>query len=377
MSQQTTWKQTDAADPEDIFDIIQPLGEGAYGMVYKALDKRDGELVAIKIMPLEVEAGSMEKEIQLLRSCKSPYIVNFCGAYIKDDNIWLAMEYCGAGAVLDLMRVTGKNLTEKQIQIVMRESLKGLEYLHSKKLVHRDIKAGNVLLNHKGACKLADFGVAKDTNNPNDYAKTTIGTPYWMAPEVFGKGKYNTKADIWSLGITAIEMATGKPPHADKAPLQVIFLIPKRDAPNLPEDEDHWSDDFRDFISSCLIKDPLKRPTAKELQQHTWIKNAGNISILQSWVYQTMPLLDKWRQQQREMEINNGMNTAMSVTPDPMNNNNNNNNEYVDEFDGSTMITPNVDDDTDDDNNSEPFDGATMIGGYDINEKKKNLKSTR
>ena len=126
-------------------------------MVYKALDKRDGELVAIKIMPIEVEAGSMEKEIQLLKSCNSEYIVNFRGSYIKDNNIWLAMEYCGAGAVLDLMRVTGENLKEIQIQIVMRESLKGLIYLHSKNLVHRDIKAGNVLLNHKGQCKLGMF----------------------------------------------------------------------------------------------------------------------------------------------------------------------------------------------------------------------------
>merc|ERR1719384_2198083 len=112
MSHQASfWNKTASqTDPEDIFDIIQPLGEGAYGMVYKAMDKRDGELVAIKIMPLEVESGSMDKEIQLLKSCKSPYIVNFRGAYIKEEMIWIAMEYCGAGSVLDLMKVTGKNL---------------------------------------------------------------------------------------------------------------------------------------------------------------------------------------------------------------------------------------------------------------------------
>ena len=105
-------------------------------------------------MPMEMESGSMQKEINLLKSCNSPYVVSFRGSYIKDENIWLAMEYCGAGAVLDLMRVTGENLTEDQIQIVMRESLKGLQYLHSRKIVHRDIKAGNVLLNYRGACKL-------------------------------------------------------------------------------------------------------------------------------------------------------------------------------------------------------------------------------
>eukprot|EP01084_Bolivina_argentea_P297582 512694_1 len=308
------WKQTSTTDPEDIFDIIQPLGEGAFGMVYKALDKRDGELVAIKIMPVEVESGSMEKEIQLLRSCKSHYIVNFRGSYIKDDNIWLAMEYCGAGSVLDIMRVTGENLNEDQIQVVMRESLKGLEYLHSKKLVHRDIKAANVLLNHRGACKLADFGVAKDTTQFGA-ARTTIGTPYWMAPEVFGKGAYDITADIWSLGITAIEMASGKPPHSEKAPLQVIFLIPKHPPPNLPEHEDHWSEEFRHFVSCCCMKEPNERPSASKLLQHPWIQ-AGprDLSILQQWVRRAMPLLDEWRQEQREMEEGGLMS---SPSPDP------------------------------------------------------------
>eukprot|EP01083_Nonionella_stella_P167076 560590_1 len=295
------WKQTSTTDPEDIFDIIQPLGEGAFGMVYKALDKRDGELVAIKIMPVEVESGSMEKEIQLLRSCKSHYIVNFRGSYKKDFNIWIVMEYCGAGSVLDIMRATGDNLTEHQIKMVMRESLNGLEYIHSKNIVHRDIKACNVLLDDRGACKLADLGVSKDTTQYGP-AQTTVGTPYWMAPEILAKGAYNVKADIWSLGITAIEMATGKPPHSDKPPLQVIYLIPKAPPPNLPEDEDHWSDQFRDFVSCCCIKDPNKRPSATELLQHPWIQSGNDMSILQRLVRKAMPSLDESRQKLREKE---------------------------------------------------------------------------
>eukprot|EP01083_Nonionella_stella_P124980 377776_1 len=294
-------KETSAEDPEDIFDIIQPIGEGAFGAVYKALDKRDGELVAIKIMPMEVQSGSIEKEIQALRSCKSPYVVQFRGSYKKDDNIWLAMEYCGAGSVLDIMRVTGENLNEDQIQVVMRESLKGLEYLHSKNIVHRDIKACNVLLDDRGACKLADLGVSKDTTQYGP-AQTTVGTPYWMAPEILAKGAYNVKADIWSLGITAIEMATGKPPHSDKPPLQVIYLIPKAPPPNLPEDEDHWSDQFRDFVSCCCIKDPNKRPSATELLQHPWIQSGNDMSILQRLVRKAMPSLDESRQKLREKE---------------------------------------------------------------------------
>eukprot|EP00484_Ammonia_sp_Unknown_P017140 CAMPEP_0197027836 /NCGR_PEP_ID=MMETSP1384-20130603/7703_1 /TAXON_ID=29189 /ORGANISM="Ammonia sp." /LENGTH=672 /DNA_ID=CAMNT_0042456751 /DNA_START=99 /DNA_END=2117 /DNA_ORIENTATION=+ len=362
----TSWKQTEEQDPEHVFDILQPLGEGAYGMVYKAFDTRDKEIVALKIMPLEAEAGSMEKEIRLLQSCKSDYIVNFRGSFIKDEMIWLAMEYCEGGAVLDLMRITGENLQEEQIQIIMRESLKGLQYLHKKNLVHRDIKAGNVLLNHRGQCKLADFGVAKDTSNANDYAKTTIGTPYWMAPEVFGKGRYDTKADIWSLGITAIEMATGKPPHSDKAPLQVIFLIPKVAPPNLPEDEDHWSEDFRDFIRSCCIKDAQKRPTATELLQHKWIR-AGKpgLGVTLNWVRKTQPLLNQWRQQQREAEEN------ATPAPDAQTQDQFNTSNFgADGFDDSTMIQeygdhqqPNVDDADDDDGG---FDGGTFLKEPDM-----------
>ncbi len=130
------------------------MENSAYGAVYKAVDKRDGELVALKIMPMEAEAGSLEKEVRILQKCKSPYIVNFQGAFLKEENVWLAMEYCGAGAISDIMKAQASCLDEKQIQVVMRETILGLIYLHSQKLIHRDIKAGNILLNHKGQCKL-------------------------------------------------------------------------------------------------------------------------------------------------------------------------------------------------------------------------------
>eukprot|EP01084_Bolivina_argentea_P142534 250391_1 len=293
---------SEEADPEDIFDILVPVGEGAYGSVYKALDKRDSSLVALKIMPLEVESGSLEKEVALMKRCSSPHIVNFRGSFIKDGNIWLAMEYCGAGSVIDIMRATKKMFNEEEICVVMRETLRGLMYLHSIKLIHRDIKSGNILLNRKGQCKLADFGVSKAFENTINAAKTVIGTPYWMAPEVFTEGKYNTKADIWSLGITAIEMAIGKPPHCDKSPLQVIFYIPRSDPPNLPEDRLEFSSDFRDFIRQCCIKDPSERPSAKQLLGHQWIKSAKGIRIVQQLVSKAQPLVEAARKKKKEEE---------------------------------------------------------------------------
>eukprot|EP01084_Bolivina_argentea_P179732 310551_1 len=297
MSQQTTWKQTDAADPEDIFDIIQPLGEGAYGMVYKALDKRDGELVALKIMPFEENEINIQEQL-LIKSLKSPYIINIKEHYIHEDNIWFVMDYCSGGDVHDLMQVTGHNLDEQKIQIIMRESLKGLKYLHNKHILHTNIKARNILIDHRGGCKLSD------TLHYNDYAPGTshvIPTPYWLAPEVLRTDTFDAKADIWSLGITAIEMATGNPPYYNQPPLKVLLMIPKCDPPNLPLNEE-WSDDFREFVTLCTMKDPNERPSAEQLLDHIWIRNGGLISIIQQWVITSIPLLEKQREKYKEEE---------------------------------------------------------------------------
>jgi len=293
-------------DPEVIFDILVPVGEGAYGSVYKALDKRDGSLVALKIMPLEVESGSLEKEVAIMRKCKSVHIVNFCGSWCKDGNIWLAMEYCGGGSIVDIMRATKQTFNEEQICVVMRECLRGLHYLHQQKLIHRDIKSGNILLNRQGQCKLADFGISKAYENTLNAANTTIGTPYWMAPEVFTDGNfYSTKADIWSLGITAIEMATGRPPNSEMTPMQVIFHIPSSEVtPNLPEHftSDEWTNDFRQFIALCCTKDPNKRPTAKQLLSNKWIRQAKGIRIIQKLVATAQPFVEAARKRKKDEE---------------------------------------------------------------------------
>jgi serine/threonine protein kinase len=193
---------------------LQHLGEGNFGKVCKYRDKKSGMTVACKIVPLTEELDTLKKEIQILKLCLSPYIVKYYGSYLKryeDDQpeLWLVLEYCSAGSISDIIKSSKKCLEENQIAAVMYGILKGLEYLHDTKKIHRDIKAGNVLLDHEGKAKLADFGVSAQLINTYQKMKTKQGTPLWMSPEVLLSGEYNKKTDIWSLGITAIEMAEG------------------------------------------------------------------------------------------------------------------------------------------------------------------------
>lgn len=196
----------------------------------------------------------------------------------KKTNLKIVMEYCGAGSISDIMRARRKPLSEQEISAVLRDTLKGLQYLHDLKKIHRDIKvrncfflkkklyfqAGNILLNTDGIAKLADFGVAGQLTDTMAKRNTVIGTPFWMAPEVIEEIGYDTKADIWSLGITAIEMAEGRPPYSDIHPMRAIFMIPTKPPPTFKKPEE-WSSEFNDFIRSCLIKKPEERKTALRL----------------------------------------------------------------------------------------------------------------
>ncbi|KAL9655049.1 hypothetical protein ABK040_008832 [Willaertia magna] len=270
-------------DPDTIFNRLEVLGEGSYGIVYKVFNKQDGKIYALKCVPVENDITEVEKEINILKACDSPYIVNYFGAYKKDQELQIAIEYCGGGSVQDLLTVLGPVLNEQQIAAICSSALKGLVYLHSQKKIHRDIKAGNILLTSEGDVKLADFGVSAQLNNTISKRRTVIGTPYWMAPEVIQETEYDGNADVWSLGITAIEMAEGKPPLHGIHPMRAIFMIPNRPPPTFAN-PDKWSDEFKDFVACCLMKDPSERPSSKQLLKHKFIQRAKSTKTLQELI---------------------------------------------------------------------------------------------
>ncbi|KAB0395543.1 hypothetical protein E2I00_010918, partial [Balaenoptera physalus] len=259
----------------------------SYGSVYKAIHKETGQIVAIKQVPVESDLQEIIKEISIMQQCDSPHVVKYYGSYFKNTDLWIVMEYCGAGSVSDIIRLRNKTLTEDEIATILQSTLKGLEYLHFMRKIHRDIKAGNILLNTEGHAKLADFGVAGQLTDTMAKRNTVIGTPFWMAPEVIQEIGYNCVADIWSLGITAIEMAEGKPPYADIHPMR----------PEL------WSDSFMDFVKQCLIKSPEQRATATQLLQHPFVKSAKGVSILRDLINEAMDVkLKRQEAQQREVD---------------------------------------------------------------------------
>uniref|UniRef100_A0A2K6AS02 non-specific serine/threonine protein kinase n=1 Tax=Macaca nemestrina TaxID=9545 RepID=A0A2K6AS02_MACNE len=233
--------------PEEVFDVLEKLGEGSYGSVYKAIHKETGQIVAIKQVPVESDLQEIIKEISIMQQCDSPHVVKYYGSYFKNTDLWIVMEYCGAGSVSDIIRLRNKTDT-----------------------------------------------MAK--------RNTVIGTPFWMAPEVIQEIGYNCVADIWSLGITAIEMAEGKPPYADIHPMRAIFMIPTNPPPTFRKPE-LWSDNFTDFVKQCLVKSPEQRATATQLLQHPFVKSAKGVSILRDLINEAMDVkLKRQESQQREVD---------------------------------------------------------------------------
>ncbi|CAJ0554093.1 Ff.00g126050.m01.CDS01 [Fusarium sp. VM40] len=264
------------------YQVLEELGRGSFGIVYKGIEKSTGETVAIKHIDLESnddDIQDIQAEIAVLSTCASSYVTQYKGSFLRGTKLWIVMEYLGGGSCLDLLKPA--NFSETHIAIVCRELLLGIQYLHTEGKIHRDIKAANVLLSETGKVKLADFGVAAQLTNIKSQRNTFVGTPFWMAPEVIQQDGYSFKADIWSLGITAMEMANGEPPLCHIHPMKVLFHIPKNSAPRL---EGNFSKDFKDFIAQCLTKDYDRRPTAKDLLRHRFIRNAGKVEALQELI---------------------------------------------------------------------------------------------
>uniref|UniRef100_W5MXV1 non-specific serine/threonine protein kinase n=1 Tax=Lepisosteus oculatus TaxID=7918 RepID=W5MXV1_LEPOC len=264
-------------NPNDIWEIIGELGDGAFGKVYKARNKDNGVLAAAKVIETksEEELEDYMVEIDILASCDHHYIVKLLDAFYFENKLWIMIEFCPGGAVDATMLELDRGLTEPQIQVICRQMLEALDYLHSMKIIHRDLKAGNILLTLEGDIKLADFGVSAKNTKTLQRRDSFIGTPYWMAPEVvmcetMKDAPYDYKADIWSLGITLIEVAQIEPPHHELNPMRVLLKIAKSDPPTL-EQPAKWSAEFKDFLKKSLDKNPETRPTAVQLLEHPFV----------------------------------------------------------------------------------------------------------
>ncbi|XP_048726140.1 myosin-IIIb isoform X4 [Caretta caretta] len=280
--------QASLADPSDTWEIIETIGKGTYGKVYKVANKKDGSLAAVKILdPISDVDEEIEAEYNILQFLPNhPNVVKFYGMFYKADQyvggqLWLVLELCNGGSVTDLVKgllKRGQRLDEAIISYILYGALLGLQHLHNNRIIHRDVKGNNILLTAEGGVKLVDFGVSAQLTSTRLRRNTSVGTPFWMAPEVIACEQqfdysYDARCDVWSLGITAIELGDGDPPLFDMHPVKTLFKIPRNPPPTLLHPE-KWCRGFNHFISQCLIKDFEKRPSVTHLLEHPFIRQA-------------------------------------------------------------------------------------------------------
>uniref|UniRef100_A0A8C2ZCA1 non-specific serine/threonine protein kinase n=1 Tax=Cyclopterus lumpus TaxID=8103 RepID=A0A8C2ZCA1_CYCLU len=275
-------------DPEKLFSDLREIGHGSFGAVYFARDMRTNEVVAIKKMSYNGKQSiekwqDIIKEVKFLQRIRHPNSIEYKGCYLREHTAWLVMEYC-LGSASDLLEVHKKPLQEVEIAAITHGALQGLAYLHSHNMIHRDVKAGNILLTEPGLVKLADFGSASIASPANSF----VGTPYWMAPEVIlamDEGQYDGKVDIWSLGITCIELAERKPPLFNMNAMSALYHIAQNESPTLLSSE--WTDYFRNFIDSCLQKIPQDRPHSDDMLGHAFLQRERPDSVLMDLIQRT------------------------------------------------------------------------------------------
>lgn len=311
----------DKEDPEKIFTDLREIGHGSFGAVYYARNIATKEVVAIKKMSFTGKQSTEKwqdilKEVKFLKTVKHRNTIDYKGCYLKENTAWLVMEYC-LGSASDIIEVHKKPLREEEISAICHDSLKGLEYLHYQCRIHRDVKAGNILLTEVGTVKLADFGSASMGSPANSF----VGTPYWMAPEVIlamDEGQYDGKVDVWSLGITCIELAERKPPYFNLNAMSALYHIAQNEAPTLnqiyhggshhggshhgsapgggggghnntqqQQPPPDWSDAFRNFVASCLRKSPAERPTSSAMLTHSFITRPRSATVILDLINRT------------------------------------------------------------------------------------------
>ncbi|KAM3725123.1 Serine/threonine-protein kinase [Dirofilaria immitis] len=281
-------------NPTDRYDLLQKIGIGASGHVYTARDKITGEVVAVKRMAFKSQPKKelLLTEIKVMQKYKHENLVNYIDSFLVDaDDLWVVMDYLEGGNLTDVVVKT--ELDEGQIAAILKECLNALEFLHSHSIIHRDIKSDNVLLGMQGAVKLTDFGFCAQIQ-PGSKRATMVGTPYWMAPEIVNKVKYNYKVDIWSLGIMALEMLDGEPPYLYETPIKAIYLIAQNGKPEVKK-KNSLSPEFNDFLDRCLCVKQEERADAEELLRHPFIQMAKPLSSLIAYIRAVKEL----KQQQR------------------------------------------------------------------------------